>query len=301
MSDDETIRQYLDQMRAEAELARADLDEIEDHIRDLATELCARGVAPGEATALACRRVGDPRQIAREHARVRSPFGARLSRARAWSAALLLGAPALYALTHVIESPRAPATLVASVVAWLGVIGALALRKRWARPLALGFACACSVPLVLFHYFGVHDIATLGAVAFLMPWRRGEITRAALALVLLGVAYDGASRGVIFYGSYAFDANPFGVLAASLVMVAIAGVVLRRGWAIGAAAGAAAALAVAFQWTMFDDWFGPHRVGAAPLLRFYEMASVGIAIASALGAAFVARQPRVRALRTPAA
>ena len=303
MSDDETIDRYRAEMSAEAELARGDLDEIEDHIRALAAELREHGVPPAEAIALACRRLGDPRQIAREHARVRSPFGPQLSRMRAWSAAALLGAPALWALPREIESPHAPAMLVACVIAWLGVIAALALRWRWARPVALGFVasnCLFALPrAIMFGQLDVYMVALAGAIAFLVPWRRGEITRAGAALVLLGPAYDAASRGVIMFGSHAFVANPCGVLALGLVVVAAAGVVLRRRWAIASALAAAIAL-FAFQWSRYHELFGSYPMRMDSLWRTLEVANLVLGTACACVAAFVARLPRVRALRMPA-
>ena len=87
---EDVIATYKRELVAEAELARGDLDEIEDHLRVLATELRDRGMPRIEATIEACRRLGDPRAVAREHARVRSPFGARLSKLRAYSAVALI-------------------------------------------------------------------------------------------------------------------------------------------------------------------------------------------------------------------
>src|ERR1700735_2503737 len=120
-NDDEDIARYRAQILAEAELSRGELDEIEDHLRSLAADLREHGTPSGEAIALACQRLGDPRDLAREHARARSRFGARLSRARAWSAAALLAAPLAY---YGRNSFRWGLITVASLhlALWLGVV-----------------------------------------------------------------------------------------------------------------------------------------------------------------------------------
>jgi hypothetical protein len=120
-------------MLAEAELARGDLDTSPPSYASTARRPTRRPRSLASSSATRARSRASMRACARRSAR-------SLSRARAWSAALLLGGPALYALPRVIESPRAPGTLIASVIAWVGVLAALALRQRWARPLALGFA-----------------------------------------------------------------------------------------------------------------------------------------------------------------
>ena len=98
---EQAIEHYRARLAAEAELARGDLAEIEDHLRTLIDALREDGLPAGEAIVEAARRLGDPRQLAREHARVRTPFGAKLSRARAWSAcALLLPYLVLHAVLH---------------------------------------------------------------------------------------------------------------------------------------------------------------------------------------------------------
>ncbi|HEY1551577.1 MAG TPA: hypothetical protein VGG28_27305, partial [Kofleriaceae bacterium] len=138
-NDDEHIARYRAQILAEVELSRAELDEIDDHLRSLATDLREHGTPRAEAIALACARLGDPRDLAREHARARSRFGARLSRARAWSAAALLAAPLAY---YGHNSLRWGLFTIASLhlALWLGVVIALAAQRTWARALVLGTA-----------------------------------------------------------------------------------------------------------------------------------------------------------------
>ncbi|NVB77954.1 MAG: hypothetical protein HOV81_06120, partial [Kofleriaceae bacterium] len=90
---DEEIVEYRKRLRAQGELAERDLDELEDHLRELTCELRNAGMSAAEAVTEAARRLGDPRQLAREHARVRSRFGPPLSAGRAWSAAALFVLP----------------------------------------------------------------------------------------------------------------------------------------------------------------------------------------------------------------
>src|SRR5450432_659801 len=129
--DDQVISQYRNELVAEAEFARGDLDEIEDHLRVLAHELRDTGMPRAQAIDEACRRLGDPRSVAREHARVRSPFGAKLSRARAWSAAaLIVGLVVLTRYQHGDPGPALGIQLKLAIVIAL----VLAARLSWARP-----------------------------------------------------------------------------------------------------------------------------------------------------------------------
>src|ERR1051325_3500616 len=84
------VETYKERLAAEAELAPRDVAEIEDHLRTLIEDLRATGVPLGRAIEQAAEGLGAPARLAREHSRVRTPFGARLSRLRAWSALALI-------------------------------------------------------------------------------------------------------------------------------------------------------------------------------------------------------------------
>jgi hypothetical protein len=266
MTEDDAITKYREQLTAEADLARGDLDEIEDHLRNLYNELRER-MPHGDAIAEACRRLGDPRQLAREHARVRTPFGARLSRRRAWSAAVLLVPMAVQAVVSARHWGMAsPAGIECGLV--LFVMAALVGRLTWARPIIVGslaatlvwnLTVALAMPIEMPHAT-LFLVSNLGALAFLVPWRRGELTPAAIGLALLAPAYSAAASSLWFYASSPDGVvviNPIGFLAALCVVLAGIGFVLRARW--GAIPAAIAALSLvgvtnAF-WPM--DWRMP--------------------------------------------
>jgi len=75
---EDAIAEYRAELLARAELAASDLDELEDHMRAVIDEVLASGAAIGDAIGEARCRLGDPASVAREHARVRSPFGATI-------------------------------------------------------------------------------------------------------------------------------------------------------------------------------------------------------------------------------
>ena len=251
--DDRMIATYRTELLAEAELARTDLDEIEDHLRALATELRAAGMPRAEAIAEACRRLGEPRELAREHARVRSPFGAKLSRARAWSAAALLLPYAVVEARFALDAGLASLPGVELGLVLL-VMVALIARITWARPIILGalaVALTWTATILVTTWSPIASKIVLGAcgagaMAFLVPWRRGELTPAGAALALLAPSYMGAATAMSFYvtapGGVVF-ANPVATIATVAVIVAGIGVVLRARWAALAAALGALALA----------------------------------------------------------
>lgn len=247
---EDAIAQYTRELTAEAELARGDLAEIEDHLRSLIDELRASGLESAEAVTEAARRLGDPRQLAREHARVRTPFGARISRVRAWSATLLL-APFPYLIARWTRGGLVSFNgleIVLSVIA----LGALAARLPWARAIVLGSL----VSITAWDALGVATgsantfmaaqlVCYADAIAFLVPWRRGELSPIALALVLLGPAYSAAATMVSLYmtapGHHVLN-DPWGSLAVLGVLAAAGGGLLRARWAALPAALAAFAL-----------------------------------------------------------
>ena len=228
------IAAYRRALTNTAELARTDLDEIEDHLRTLGDELHATGMPALDAVREAARRLGDPAELAREHARVRPPFGAKLSRTRAWSAAALLGvllgtyitslpSPGSWAWTAVFPLLE----LGCGIVLWIGLVA----RLSWARAILLGsFACFSTLWLVALAFvpgfqLGPITLAQLALVAFLAPWHRRDLSPAGVALALQVWAY--AIAGSI----------PLTVQLSGVAMIAIAaatlatiGTVLRARW-----------------------------------------------------------------------
>ncbi len=233
------IRGYRDQVVAEAELARGDLDEIEDHLRTLTDELRGTGMPAALAVTEAAHRLGDPRELAREHARVRSAFGAKLSRTRAWSAAMLLAPMLVYFGISVLpyEGWWSRAGLELGFGAVLLV--ALVARLSWARPVLLGGMGFFVLPAAL--WLGVAPGSTplwlvwqLGIVAFLVPWHRRELTAAGAGMALQVWGYGAAALALGFQvttndGSWSAVA-PAAQIALGAAIVATTGQLLRARW-----------------------------------------------------------------------
>jgi len=287
---DAAIEAYRLELRAEAELAAGDLDEIEDHLRELIAELRAAGRG-AEAIALARRRLGEPRAVAREHARVRSPFGARPSRLRAWSAAALLVPMVGW---WVWGAARGGAWSRTGFEAGLGamLVVALVLRLSWARAVLLGQAVASTITMAFGLWLwpwvrtevALQLVVYAGAAAFLMPWRRGELTASGAALALLAPAYTGAAV-VLSFQITAPGGDLLGLPAATLALLAAlaaaAGVLVRARWGCVAAAVNAAALAAAVHRIWGLTWRVPHPVAE-------RLVVVGIVAGGAIAAAVAA-------------
>ncbi|HTL35880.1 MAG TPA: hypothetical protein VL326_22275 [Kofleriaceae bacterium] len=250
---DDVIEHYKSELLAEAELARDDLKEIEDHLRTLTEELCERGMPALEAVKSACGRLGEPRAVAREHARVRSPFGARLSRVRSISAAVLLLTLVIGGYYYVI--PREGMWSVPGLRTILHTVMIIALLARltWARPIVLGGVafftlCAIQAQYVDFGHGLVWLVPLVGATLFVMPWRRGELRRAGVALALQALAFGAASvvAGRFFAPGDGppYHMAPAGLVAVFALVIAVSGTVLRARWAALASTVAAIALVV---------------------------------------------------------
>ncbi|HEY1816337.1 MAG TPA: hypothetical protein VGG74_28510 [Kofleriaceae bacterium] len=285
---DEAIERYRAEVTAEAELSRADLDEIEDHMRALVADLREGGLPLAEAIAHARARLGEPRQLAREHARVRSPFGARLSRSRAWSAAALLALPVIL---YGHNSFRHGITTV-DLAVWTALVGALAARRTWARAIVLG-RVATSVVLETVHVvagshvdgvaenFGRERLVLLAlfaaVLALLAPWHRRDLGRRGFALALLGPAYVAAMSSVIVWSNApvsAVVADPVGSFALASVVVAYLGVLRGARWA---------SLAAVLVVLAFAAGFGSH-LASAPIAEIIELRVVTLGALGALGA-----------------
>lgn len=254
--DDATINATIDAYRRritrETDIARGDLDEIEEHLRCLVDELRDRGMPAANAVTEAARRLGDPRAVAREHARSRPAFGAPLSGARTISVVLLL-VPALAWLAWTVIPvvgvwSRAGAELAFGAI----LVGALCLRLTWARPILLG-------GMAFFALLSLVFVGTLpgsswpwtlwyvGTIAFLMPWSRRELTPSAMALALNVWAYGAATlaHGFQVWSRDGIEIVPGAQLALVTAVLATTGAVLRARWAALAAAVSAVALATA--------------------------------------------------------
>lgn len=252
---DEAIEHYRTQLLAEADLGAGDLDEIEDHLRTLIEDLRATGMPADAAVTEAARRLGDPRTVAREHARVRGAFGAKLSRLRAWSAAvLMLPMMVMLAITGVGYEgvwSRSGLELAFGVV----LFAALVARLSWARPVLLGGFAFYAVPALLAYWTwpGPNPIWLLlplaGAVVFLAPWRRGELSAAGAALALQVWAYAAASYALTFQytsGDAAWTpVAPAAQVAFVAAVIATVGGILRARWSAIAAVTSSVTLAVA--------------------------------------------------------
>lgn len=251
---DAAIDAYRTALVSEAELARGDLDEIEEHLRSLCDELTATGMPAAEAITEAARRLGEPKALAREHARVRSPFGAKLSRARAWSAVALmlviLVGDALFISRHAEWSLALFRSTLGIQFAFGVVLAvALALRLTWARPIIFGGAAFITIPSAVWLlesptpnplWLACHA----GAVVFLWPRRRGELTAASYALALQVWAFFAATYAFDFqYPGIAFA--PAARIAFFAAIVATAGGIVRARWGAIASAVSAVSLVVA--------------------------------------------------------
>ncbi|HTM20957.1 MAG TPA: hypothetical protein VL172_10630, partial [Kofleriaceae bacterium] len=256
---DRAIQDYCHDLQAEAELARGDLHEIEDHMRSLVDELRGRGLPVGAAIAEAARRLGEPRALAREHARVSSPFGARLSRARAWSAAALLAPMLAWLGLYIVPVTGAFSRAGMELVVGSVLVLALVARRAWARPVLLGGMAFFVLPAALWAALvpGASPLWMLwhlGIAAFLAPWRRRELTPAGWALALHVWTYGAAAFALGFQvttndGSWNLVA-PASQVALGAAMLATAGSLLRARWAALASLLAAAALAA----VVFELW-----------------------------------------------
>ena len=253
MTEDQLIATYKEALMTEAELARGDLDEIEDHLRALAGELRDHGMPGAAAVREACRRLGDPRVVAREHARVRSPFGAKLPRLRAYSAVALAVPILVRAASDVFPIEGIASRVGLQIVLAAIVTLALALRLAWARPIVLGgIACfglvALHAWLAWHHGTPVWLVAYAGMFAFLVPWRSHELTTSGWALALNAYAFGCATFGLMW--DFVTPDNDFrlvapaAMIAFATTIVATSGTVLRAKWSAIPALASAAALFV---------------------------------------------------------
>jgi hypothetical protein len=280
------IAAYRREIESTAELARGDLDEIEDHLRTLTDELRESGMPAALAVTEAAKRLGDPSALAREHARVRPPFGAKLSPARAWSAAALLAVLLGWFVTHLPSSAGAFSSFhpILELACGVVLLAAMIARLSWARPILLGgMACYATTWLA---YSAVEPtyllspllVAQLGLVAFLAPWRRGELSAPGIALALQVWAYC--------TGVYVFHPSaPFTIIALIAPVLATIGIILRARWsALFAIASALMIGATAVRWLSIEV--------SAPYFWVSQLVITSGALAAAISAVVQFRTAR---------
>lgn len=285
---DDAIARYREELAAEAGLAERDLAEIEDHMRALIDEL--RATMPlAAAIAQARGRFGEPRAVAREHAQVRTAFGARLSRARAWSAVAMLLPMQVLSNWWLLELRGQLADWTIHVFGALlavGMLAALAARLTWARAFVLGglpFMMLWSAAgLVMWPHPGyavLHLAVSVAALACIAPWRRRELTAPGLGLALLTGAYHGA---IWILANLAPDA-PIGRIAVGAVLLGGIGAVLRARWAAAATLAAASLLTASVAMAWEDGGYPAHpTLYLALVLTCQIAAAAGAALAAAI-------------------
>jgi hypothetical protein len=195
--------------------------------------------------------------VAREHARVRTHFGVALSRARAWSVVALLAPMIVFAIASDGMNAGLASPLGVSLAFGTLAMVALAARLAWARPVLLGVAIFWLVPSLMMLsrpepltigielFLAVH----VALIAFLVPWRRGELGRGGAALALATWSFGVATFATMFEytgpGGAPLIIGPIAYLAVAACLLATAGGVMRARWGAVVSGVAAAALAVA--------------------------------------------------------
>lgn|GEM_PF-4119143 len=239
---DEAVARYRERIAREADVGRATLDEIEDHLRLLVDDLRAQGMPAALAVTEAAKRLGDPSELAREHARVRTPFGAKLPLWRALAVIALVLPQVLVNLRYENWNGYAEGALA------LALCGAMLWRSAWARATLLGvMAWNVLVVLVSLALYGGAPAAWIvacqaGALAILVPWRRADLTASGWALAMLYPMYTAGSL-MLYWKVSGFDGYlPDPQLALAATVIAGAGLVLRARWASFAAITASALL-----------------------------------------------------------
>jgi hypothetical protein len=293
---DEAIAAYRKQVSAAADLASGDLDEIEDHLRTLADELRDRGMPAVDAVTEAARRIGDPKLLAREVCRVRSVFGARLSRARTWSVIALL-AP-MFVLLGIATYPYAGlvSRYMAECVAGLALLVALACGAGWARPILLGgmayFLLPTVASVVSFGESPLYIVWHVGVLAFLAPWRRRDLTKLGAGLAGYIWAYGAASYMLMFQYSSSDGSQGYMMPAAWVALIAssVAAFAAMMRSRLSSVAGGIAALALGA--TMYQ-MLGIHfRLPHAALMAVIMYGGVAIAMAAAASSSVVFARAR---------
>jgi hypothetical protein len=168
------------------------------------------------------------------------------------------------------------------------VIAALALRLTWARPIVLG-GIGCCLVQVAFSLLVARQpqplwlLPHLGVLAFVMPWRRSELTASGVALALQVWAFGVAAFALQFQVSTraGFYIPTIGAIVAYFAtIIATCGGILRARWGALASYVSAIGLALAFfqmeslRFTFWDD--------ARPLILAHVASAAVAAFAGAV-------------------
>jgi hypothetical protein len=230
--------------------------------------------------------------VAREHARVRSPFGARLSRARSISAALLMLPLLLNGYLHTIPTRGVFST--PGIVPILGTVMFIALLARltWARPLVLGGVGFFALAAIQQQYVDFGDgllwlVPLVGTTMFVMPWRRNELCRAGYALALQSLAFGAATVAagmmIVVSSTSAYRMAPAALIGVIALVIAASGTVLRARWAaLASAVGAVALVVSAIQCAPFFFTISLHfaMIEWLPIAGMLAAAAVAAAVAA---------------------
>lgn len=283
---DRAVARYREDLSREADLGRARLDEIEDHLRSLIDDLQSTGMPAAHAVTEAARRLGDPRAIARESARVRTPFGAKLPMWRALAVIALV----IPQLAYSIATGRMSALGGFELAASIALCGALVVwRSSWARAVLLG-------AMVWNAVWGLSYLAFLEvsppvwmvalqivAAGLLLPSRRGELTTAGWALSMIYPIY--ASAAIMYAWQFTYSAGDYELipwLAPLAAAVAGAGVVLRARWASIAALAATGYIALLWQMLATTNYYVEHPIALQAILLSFVGAALVMTLAVAL-------------------
>ncbi len=279
---DDKILQYRGELLAEAEMAKDDLDEIEDHLR----ELLAAGAAFDDAIA----QLGAAREVAREHARVRSAFGPRISRLRAWSAAALqVPGLAIAAYSAATDSVMMLLPFALCFVATVGLLARRASAAAYVTGVSTSAVLAGIAALSKTHgrevdvWWALRVMSMVGSVAFLAPRRLRDLTARGWSVLFLGVASTGVVTNSIFTrnvieSSYSITVPVIGIAASVGTLLGLVGVLARGRWARPALLLGTLAMAASIQ-----------SFSGAPAWFISVYASSAAALAAA---ALLARAPR---------
>ena len=170
----EAVAAWRRRLAAQPDLQQADLDELEDHLRESASELEAAGLSGEEAFAVASRRLGDPDALAGEFAAADPGLRRRL-RLR-W---IVVGALAMLVLGYVSDIGTG------FFVGGLGLVSV--------RPPMLGVAAGL-MRIAVFVIGGLviwrllTDDRAAGRIRNLGFWSSGFVGAVVMALVLVAAA-----------------------------------------------------------------------------------------------------------------
>ena len=231
--------------------APAELDELEDHLREDFAALVAAGRTPEDAWRFAQSRLGAPSLIAREFARC-----ARLSTLDRGVFVLVLGAAAL-ALVGVMAlvSIRAPHAVAGRVLAGhivtitTGYVAGLAAAALAAYVALKGLVAGQSTPRLSTVAIRSVKFASLAAAVF------------TIVGFCLGAAWLNAAQGRPFDG----DPRELGAVAVAVCFLVTLAASCRR----GVSPAVILALSIAGGGIVLAAWFGarPEQAGGRPLLQ----------------------------------